>query len=152
MALPTFETARNELFGLFHAGWTAGTPAVNGGSVPEVRWQGVPVDNDVPPPADSPWARIQIRHGEAAQSSFTPTAKKRYTRTGVVTVQIFSPLSQGGGLLLGEKLAIIARDCFEGENTASGIWFRNARIAEIGPDSTWFQFNVTVEFEYDELK
>ena len=42
----------------------------------------------------------------------------------------------------------------------TGVWFRNVRITEIGPSETveneaggdWFQINVWVNFEYDEVK
>jgi hypothetical protein len=32
------------------------------------------------------------------------------------------------------------------------VWFRNASAREVGPDRAWYQFNVTVDFEYDEVK
>ena len=68
-------------------------------------------------------------------------------------VQIFVPLSLGEGLLLDSKLAIIARDAYEGQRTVSDIWFRNVRINEVGSSSdAWFQTNVLAEFFYEELK
>ena len=74
------------------------------------------------------------------------------TRLGLVSVQSFSPLSEGGGLSLAQKSAIIARDTFEGVGTASGIWFRNVRIQEIGATGTWYQMNIIADFEYDEIR
>ncbi len=150
MSLPNFTTARDEILGLFKAAWDAGTPPINGGEVVEVRWPGV--DAGDPPPADKAWARIMVRHGTSRQSTFGPTGGRRFTRPGLITVQVFAPNSGGNGLSFAEKLGIIARDAFEGRGTASGIWFRNARIQEIGPDGAWYQMNVLVEFEYDEMR
>lgn len=150
MTLPTFDGARDEILGLFNTKWTTDTPALNGGAPIRVEWPGV--DAGDPPPADKPYARITLRHTTSRQATFGPTGGRRFTRPGLITVQVFTPLSGGQGLSLAEKCAIIARDAFEGRGTASGIWFRNARIQEIGPDGTWYQMNVLVEFVYDELR
>lgn len=150
MSLPTFDSARDEILGLFKTQWDAETPAVNGGNVPRVEWPGV--DSGSPPPAGAAWARIVVRHATSRQTTFGETGNRRFTRPGLVTVQVFAPTADGIGLSLAEKLAIIARDAFEGRGTASGIWFRNVRITEIGPDGTWYQMNVLAEFQYDELR
>lgn len=149
MTLPTFSSARDEIFGLFKTAWDAGTPAVNGGLVPVVFWEGV--DPGTPPPVDAPWARVTCLHSTARQTTFGGTGSRRFRRFGIVTAQIFSPLSLGSGLTLAEKLAIIARGAYEGKSTPSGIWFLNTRIREIGVDSSWFQMNVMSEFQYDEI-
>ncbi len=150
MSLPTFDSARDEIFSMFRTYWNAQTPALNAGQPIRVEWQGV--DSQTPPPADKPWARITIRHAISQQSTFGPSGARRFTRSGLVTVQVFTPLVAGGGLSLAEKCAIIARDAFEGRSTASGIWFRNARIQEVGRDGAWQQMNITAEFVYDELR
>lgn len=151
MSLPTFDSARDEILGLFSTTWTAETPAVNGGKVPPVEWPGV--DSGGPPPKEDPWARITVRHGTSRQSTFGPSGGRRFTRPGIVTVQVFTPITKGGGLSLAEKLAIIARNAFEGRGTATGIWFRNVRIQEIGQEpGGMYQMNVVAEFQYDELR
>lgn len=150
MTLPTFDSARDEMSGLFQTDWSAKTPALNGGKAIRVEWQGV--DKKTPPPGDQPYARFFIKHSPSTQATFGKVGERRYTRTGLITVQVFAPLSKGGGLSLAEKLGIIARDAFEGRGTDSGIWFRNARIQEIGPSESWYQFNVVVEFQYDEQR
>ena len=57
-----------------------------------------------------------------------------------------------GGVALAELLAVVARGAFEGVGTASGIWFRNARIHEAGVDGAWVQMNVLADFVYDEMR
>lgn len=149
MSLPTFDSARDEIQGLFWDYWKAQTPAV-AGEVPTVEWPGV--DSGTPPGADKAWARFDIRHAPSRQSTFGHMGGRRFTRTGLVSVEVFAPTAGGVGLSLAEKLGIIARDAFEGRGTASGIWFRNARIQEIGPDKAWCQMNVLAEFVYDEMR
>lgn len=149
MALPTFSSARDEILGLFHAKWTADTPAINGSSVISVEWPRV--DSKDPPSANEPYARISIRHTGSSHRAFGKVGERKFTRRGLVTVQVFWPISDGGGLSFAENAAIIARDAYEGVGTDSGIWFRNVYIREIGPTKAWYQINVVAEFEYDEL-
>ena len=116
----------------------------------DVEWPGVDSGDSRDP--DEPWARITVSHIDSAQTTLGGLNNRRFTRQGIVAVQMFSPLVDGGGLTFAEQSAIISRDAFEGVGTASGIWFRNTRIKEIGPDATWYQINVIAEFQYDELK
>ncbi len=148
--LPTFDSARDEIFGLFNVKWNADTPAINGGNPIPIEWQGV--DSGAPPPADAAYARIILRYATSSQVTFGKTGERRFLRPGFVTVQVFAPISAGGGLSFAEQAAIIARDAFEGISTDSGIWFRNSRILDVGPDKSWYQMNVVNEFQYDELR
>jgi hypothetical protein len=67
-----------------------------------------------------------------------------------VTVQVFVP--NGQGVTLADRLCKIAAEAFEGRHTPGGVWFRNVRMREVGPDGPWVQHNVVAEFTYDELK
>ncbi len=150
MTLPTFITARDEILGLFKAAWDANTPVLNGSVVVPVQWPGGAVYE--PPDATKPFARIKIQEGPSPQRTFGRPGQRRFTRPGLVTVQVFAPVSVGGGLSLGSNLATIARNAYEGIGTASGLFFRNCRIQEIGNSGAWEQINVTAEFEYDEVR
>lgn len=150
MTLPTFTGARDEILGLFNTAWIALAPAVNGGLVPEIDWPGV--DTGDYPPITKPRARIFIRHNGGGQRTFGETGNRRFQRTGFVTVQVFTPVTNRDGLTLLENLATIARDAYEGVGTASGIWFRNVRIQEAPTADGANQANVIAEFEYQELK
>jgi hypothetical protein len=144
-------TAKNEMFSAFKVAWDANTPGVTpDGSVPYVYWDGVP--DDTPPPPDAPYARIRIRHGPSEQASLAgAVGSRRFERFGTITVQVFTPLSATDPPTLGENLAAIARAAYEGQSTASQVWFRNVRANEIGEDGPWYQWNVVAEFRYDEL-
>lgn len=148
MTLPTYDSALDEMLGLFNTDWTTKTPALTT-TVPDVQWPGLPAG---PGPVGKSWARIRIRHTSSRQVTFGPPGQRRFERGGIITVQVFAPLSPQNGLSLAEKLAIIARDAYEGRGTATGIWFRNARIVEVGPSGEWYQYNAVVEFQYDEMR
>lgn len=148
MILPDYISATDEIKGLFLVDWRAFAPALNGGVMPRIEWQGV--DSGEPPPADAPWARVTVRHSNSPRQTLAKRGERRVTRLGVVIVQVFTPVSDGKGLLLAQQLAIIARKAYDGKGTDSGIWFRNARVREVGADGTWEQINVALDFQYDE--
>lgn len=143
--------AVDEILGLFKAAWDIGSPAYNSGTPLPVEWDGQ--DTGSPPDLTKPCARVFVRHVGSRQITFGETGNRRFNRRGIVTVQVFQPISDRRGLSVVQNLAIIARDAYEGKGTATGIWFRNVRSREVGADGRgWYQYNVTAEFEYDELK
>lgn len=146
----TFGQARTDILSTFRTTWEADTPAVVG-SVPPVQYEGVP-QTGVFPPKDGPWARAVIRHGLAVQATFVDGSRKRFEKFGIVTIQVFTALEDGRGLIDAQGLAEVAKKAFEGKQTVgTNIWFRNVRINEIGVDGPWFQMNVLAEFRYDEF-
>lgn len=136
----TFSQARNEIFALLKAAWdTTGFSM----QYPDKAF--------TQPNGRTPWARVTLRHNSGGQATLSNVdGKSRFKREGVITVQIFTP--SGEGLSRSYDLAKIVADAFEGVYTAKGVWFRNTRLVESGPDGDWFQLNVNTDFIYDEIK
>ena len=104
------------------------------------------------PPEEGAWARINVQHGSGGQRTLSgDTGQRRYGRTGVVTVQIFTP--RGDGMELNDQLSAIATRAFEGITTSPGrVSFLRVRPNEIGPDGRLFHTNVLADIEYDEVR
>ena len=123
--------------------------AITTGSRPELVWDDT-VDT-VPRDKTSKWARVSLRHLDAEQATLAnQDGVRRWRRVGVLAVQLFTPL--GDGLTLADSVSSTIRGGFEGYSTAGGVWFRRPRTQEVGADGPWFQVNVLVDFEYDEVK
>lgn len=136
----TYQQAKDEILGQFKTAWDA--------TGHEARYENTAGD---PPTTVAPWARVSLRHFGGEQASLAgDSGTRRWERTGIVTVQIFVPT--GEGLSEAYDLAKIVADAYEGQATASQVWFRNVRVNEVGPDGSWFQVNVIAEFIYDEVK
>ena len=146
----TYAQGRDEILTTFKTAWDAGVESAGILVIyPDAKNQ-VPQGNDANNDPLS-WARVSVEHVAGFQSTLAgEDGNKIFTRLGLLTVQIFTP--RGGGLSLGDSLYKIVVDAFEGKRTANGAWFKNVRINEIGPSGEWWQTNVIVEFEYDELK
>lgn len=116
-----------------------------------MQWPGVPSDPDDLP--QGPFARIHVQHVTGNQTTFGRVGERQFTRTGFVSIQILTPLSDKTGLGKAEALAVIARNAFEGVGPGDGLFFRGVRINEIGPDGRgWYSFNVIADFSYDEQR
>jgi hypothetical protein len=130
--------ARTEIFALLKAAWdTVGHPMMyeNVKNNP-----GIPTD-------ESPWARAVLRHATGKQ--ITLSEEPCYENEGVLIVQVFVPL--GEGLTEGYTLCKLITDAYKNISTDGGVWFKNPRFMEIGPDGEWFQFNVFVDFTYTQV-
>ncbi len=136
----TFDQANSDILTIFKTAWDATGHLALYENVKGAR-----------PTAQKPWARLTIRHGPPGPTSLSGgTGKHRFERNGLLTAQIFIP--NGQGLSEGYVLCKIVADAFEGVATPLQVWFRNIRVNEVGPAGEWFQFNVLVDFTYDEIK
>lgn len=114
-----------------------------GYSSANVRW------NDVPSPTGIPtgqvvWARVTIRHSDGYKNKLGPGANT-HSNTGTVWVQTFTPI--GAGTPPGYPVADCVVKAFR--NSKSDVWFRNARMKEVGSSGAFEQINVLADFTYD---
>lgn len=136
--------ARDEVFAMIRAAVLAEDADV------KIYWQGVPANNS--PNSQDSWIRVEMQHVAGRQASLAGVdGVRRWNRTGFISVQCFAPLA-GGSVQKATKLAGVVRDALQGKATASRVWFRNARVNEIGEDRDWFNVNAIIDFDYDELK
>lgn len=114
----------------------------------EVLWDDLTGE---PPDTTDPWIRTSIYFSDGGQGSLCgEEGATIWSRTGFVTIQLFSPSGQGmdNNLSYGQEFL----NAYEGVRTASGVWFRNARYNPIGISGNFFQGNAIVNFMYDDVK
>ncbi len=148
----TPQQAREEVYELFTNDWKASAGVILN-PIPEIRYQGKE-KGEVPQGA---FVRISMQQVRSSQSAHTmrddPEASgTQYTTYGLIFVQVFVPVSLRDGYFKGELLATFARDIFRARETPSGVWFRNARFNELEPEGSKHRWNVSVEYEYNEIK
>ena len=146
MPIATIEEARDEILTYFTTEWNTQTDP------PLVIYD----DKARDLPEDASWVRVRVQHNVFAQRTLGGKPSlggggRRFTRTGIVTVQVFTPV--GDGLTSSDPLVDFTVDIFEGEETGSDrVEFRNTRANEVGADGPWHQTNVIADFEYDRVK
>ena len=136
--MTTLPEAREAIYEEFATGW---------GTLTEYT-----LDNEkFEPPKHDPWARVSVRHTDGGQETLGTVGSRKFSRTGSVFVQIFTP--ENSGLSGADALLPIARAIFEGSRiTQTTIRFLNVVAREIGLDGKWYQTMVEAAFEYDETK
>jgi hypothetical protein len=135
--------ARDDILGTFRTAWLASETS-----------QDLPViypDVSDEPPTSGAYARLTLVHTGGTQATLANAeGKRRWRATGTLTIQLFTP--PGGGQVLSDQLLVITKNAFQGVTTADGVTFRDVTIREIGAVSGWYQANVLVAFEYDEVR
>lgn len=147
--MPTTRTcARDEMLAAVKAVADDLIDTVTGDPVP-VIYDDVPdeIEKADPPIA---WVRATVAHQTGNQATLAGSSGvRRYTRTGLLTVQIFTPT--GDGLSVADEYATAFQSALQGKSTPNGVWFRDVTAQEAGIDGPWFQTNVVGTFEYDEV-
>jgi hypothetical protein len=115
-----------------------------------IQWQGK-TDDKAPEPT-AKWIRVYIKHASGSQASLaSDTGKRKWSRTGVIIVQCFVPLNNGG-LDVARAIAASLQNGFQGKSSPSCVWFRNATVTEVGRDNSWYQVNFSALFTYDDVQ
>lgn len=133
----TFLEARDSIYGIFGAVWNP---------VWVVAWPDLPA---TVPATDTPWAKVRLLHtGGGVGSLGGSSGCRRFLRSGILTVSIFTPV--GSGLTQAYELAQTVSNAYE--DASLDVWFRNTRIRELGASGAFEQVDVTTEFFYDEVR
>jgi hypothetical protein len=130
-------TARNAIHSKFNTEWAGQTP---------IAWDGV----EFTKPATA-WVRIHVDGNTSAQAGFGDGVLHR--QSGLIFVQVFIPANTGTADA--DSYAQDAADALQYKRlTRSGerpvrTW--GATIRTIGHRDGWFQVNVEIPFDYDEV-
>jgi len=145
MTVANITQARDEMCAVIQTAWDA-TDAVTAG-LPMLY-----PDKAQKTPSNGAYGRVTILHGGGGQATLSgETGARRFRHTGIVTVQVFTPI--GDGLVLSDQIVQIVHDALAGTTTSPGrVHLRNVRVNEVGETGAWHQTNVLADFEYDEVR
>lgn len=153
--------AYNHLLRTFKVSWsdeTDGWQSIDDlDEAPLIQWpnlDGKKDDTEEQTPRDeTPWLRVYVKHFDSDQTTFGETGCRVFTRTGMIGVDIFTPLNIG--LKLPYRLGTVCKRPFEGKRgygDGSGIIFREVRLREQDNyKKRWTHTSVQANFEYDEV-
>jgi len=98
------------------------------------------------PERPSMFGRAIVRHATATR---TTVGNNRFRRFGTVYVQLFVP--QGTGTTIIRELSDAIAHSLEESPSSLGIRIGDVDINELGSDGTYFQINVSADFNYDRV-
>lgn len=133
----TFDEARDAMLAVFKTAWQAPRLAV---------YTDVPGDI---PATEVVWARPTIKTEIGRQGSLTGgLGTVSWERKGVLWIQVFSPVGDGGKA--GYDAAQDLVNAYQAER--GSIWYRNIRMNEMGADGAFERFDVKTDFEYRDVR
>lgn len=138
--MPTVTQARDNILSFFKTTWDNLTPPF------PVVYQDEPTQK---PGTLTPWCRVKLEHVTGRQRTLCgSTGDMRFTREGILWIQIFSPMGLGqfnSDALADGLLLSLERGRFDGG------FFKDVRLNEVGPSGDWWQVNLVCPFEYDDI-
>lgn len=105
------------------------------------------------PPAGAIWTRLSVRHLLGEQETLGETGNRKFARTGLVLVQVFTPVDTG--VRVTDTLVTTIRNIFEGKHFSGvgyTIWLRGGTTRELGIDDGYWQTIVEIPFYYNEIR
>lgn len=127
----------------------------------DFRYQGVETPEEM---ADAPktmagkfWLRVSKSTTESFQAAHMmteePIGSPALWRTnGVLFVQVFAPRNVDDSYYIGDLLATTIAAMYRNIETPSGVGFYNATAKEVVAEASFWRWNVTVDFDFDERK
>ncbi len=95
------------------------------------------------------WTRVVYRNTAGGQETLGRPTNRKYKRDASVMLSFFTPADMG--LTESATLAQAGLALYEGV-TFDGLFFNDGVVQEIGPDGRWYQTNVEVFSDYQEIK
>lgn len=99
---------------------------------------------------ENSYVAFLVRTAGSGPPTLGGVGHRSFGRFGTAIARVFTPT--GKGLSEGYALAKSISDVYEGVSTPNGVWFRNVRTQEIGKEGSFFEMQVLIEFQYDEIK
>lgn len=159
----TRSQARDEMFQLLldeEAALKALDPALAAEkSELEFRWQGIETPDEVSDAARTMagkfWTRAVSQVVLSRQSAHMMTDEPDgspacWQTNGQLIIQVFAPRNVVNSYNIGDLLAGAIARIYRNAETNSGVWFRDSTAKEVLSEPSFWRWNVTVEFQYDE--
>jgi hypothetical protein len=108
----------------------------------------IALDNQLSETADK-WVRLTVNFNDGSQNSFGTTGTRKFTRRGLIIVQVFTPVNTGTDE--NDDLAVNSANLFDGVRLQD-LWMYNGRIVTVGADGEYYQQNAIIEFEYEDIR
>lgn len=145
--ITSHEQAVEEMSTMLRDAWLADANTLG---IPIV-WADVVSDPQGAPDANnnaSPYLLIHTLHEDGSQQSLRSqgnSARHEYTGTLMASLH----LQRGKGSIHSLPLISVAKRAFASTASPNGVWFRNTKITDIGPDGVWYIMAMTTDFLYD---
>lgn len=138
-----YETARNDLSNFVRTIWEAAVTAAGHAGAP-LAYDNL---NFTPPQDGEPWGRLTVKFATGTRASLGSGSSASFRRGGALSLQVFTKI--GSSTLTDDRIADNVVEALEDAGAVGVIWFRDVRKEDIGPDRSYHQSNIVVDFVFD---
>ena len=103
-----------------------------------------------PPAIPAPWVRLSVIFNDGAQTSLGRVGNRKFQKSGFVNVQVFTPVNKGTDR--NDDIAQSVSAFLDGVDLGHGLWLYNGSIKTIGDKDDYYQQNVVVEFNFEDIR
>lgn len=100
-----------------------------------------------------PWARLSMKHMDAAQRTLAPVGHRKFKREAIVFLQLFVPPNSGEAVQ--DVLLKAGQRLYEGRKLSlDDVVIKEVVVRELGEieDGRWNASTIQATIEYDEVK
>jgi len=124
-----------------------------------MRWQGIETPDEVSEAYKTMggkfWTRalsqVLLSRQSAHMMTDEPDGSPACWQTnGQLIIQVFAPRNVVNSYNIGDLLAGRIARIYRNVETISGVWFRDSTAKEVTSEASFWRWNVSVEFQYDE--
>lgn len=101
------------------------------------------------PATPTEWVRISVIFNDGRQSTMGLTGNRKFLKMGFVVIQVFTPANKGTDL--NDEMANNSLNLLDGI-TIERLWLSNGKINTVGDDGEYFQQNVSIELEFEDIR
>ena len=113
------------------------------GETTPIQWPNI---NFKTPGLEKPYVRFIVLEGPEFQGELANVGSRGFKGVGVIIISIFTKL--GAGTKEPRELATTIEQIFRATKATGGVRFRAPYSEDIGKTQGWYQFNVTIPFEW----
>lgn len=103
-----------------------------------------------PPKDPAPWVRLTIIFNDGRQSSLGDIGNRKFIKSGFVNAQIFTP--SGTGTDKNDEMAQDSLNLLDSIRIDQKLWMYNGKIQTIGDSGGYYQQNVVIEFNFEDIR
>lgn len=100
------------------------------------------------PPA--PWVRVSVIFNDGSQTSLGEKGNRRFQKSGFIVAQVFTPVNTGTDR--NDEIAADSLVLLDGIAVGQGLWTHSGRIDTIGDKDDYYQQNVVVQFNFEDIR
>lgn len=103
-----------------------------------------------PPALPNPYVSINVIFNTGSQTSLGLVGNRKFQHSGFIAVQVFTPSNKGTDT--NDDMCHSVLSFFDGVDMGYGLWSYDGSIKTVGDKDGYYQQNVVIEFNFEDIR